>query len=178
MPRKATLELLLSNHVGDCRPPCTLACPAKGDVQGYINLAASGLYKEALDLLHENITLPASIGRICPAPCQEECRRNFVDEEPVSIREIKRFISDWGLEKDMVGHVDEIQENGHSVAIVGGGPAGLSAAFFLRKKGYEVTIFEKESELGGMMRFGIPEYRLPRHILKRNRMAAIMGHKN
>lgn len=165
--RKATLELLLSNHVGDCRPPCTLACPARGDVQGYVNLAAVGLYKEALDLLHENITLPASIGRICPAPCQEECRRNFVDEEPVSIREIKRFISDWGLEKDMVGHVDEIQENGHSVAIVGGGPAGLSAAFFLRKKGYEVTIFEKESELGGMMRFGIPEYRLPRHILKK-----------
>lgn len=165
--RRTALELLLSDHVGDCRPPCTLACPARGDVQGYVNLAASGFYKEALDLLHENVTLPASIGRICPAPCQEKCRRNFVDEEPVSIREIKRFVGDWAIENGMLGHIDEIQENGHSVAIVGGGPAGLSAAFFLRKKGYAVTIFEKESHLGGMMRYGIPEYRLPRDILQK-----------
>ncbi|HPP13851.1 MAG TPA: FAD-dependent oxidoreductase [Acetomicrobium flavidum] len=167
LARKTALELLLSDHVGDCRPPCTLACPARGDVQGYVNLAVSGLYKEALDLLHENVTLPASIGRICPAPCQEKCRRNFVDEEPVSIREIKRFVGDWALKRGNLGHIDDIKDNGHSVAIVGGGPAGLSAAFFLRKKGYQVTIYEKEQELGGMMRYGIPGYRLPKDVLKK-----------
>ena len=166
LARKTALELLLSDHVGDCRPPCTLACPARGDVQGYVNLAVSGLYKEALNLLHENVTLPASIGRICPAPCQEKCRRNFVDEEPVSIREIKRFVGDWALRNGNLGHIDDIKDNGHSVAVIGGGPAGLSAAFFLRKKGYRVTIYEKEQELGGMMRYGIPSYRLPKDVLK------------
>ena len=83
-----------SDHVGDCRPPCQLACPARGDVKGYVNYAAEGEFRASLEALHENITLPASIGRICPAPCEEKCRRNFVDEEPVSIREIKRFIGD------------------------------------------------------------------------------------
>ncbi|MCX7750602.1 MAG: FAD-dependent oxidoreductase [Candidatus Bipolaricaulota bacterium] len=166
LARKTDLELLLSDHVGDCRPPCTLACPARGDVQGYVNLAAQGRYAEALAALHENVTLPASIGRVCPAPCEEVCRRNFVDEEPVSIREIKRFVGDWALARGELGPIPEIRENGKSVAVVGGGPAGLSAALFLRRLGYRVTIYEKEEHLGGMMRYGIPDYRLPPAVLQ------------
>lgn len=165
--RKLALELLLSDHVGDCRPPCQLACPARADVKSYVNLAAEGKFRSALDVLHQGITLPASIGRVCPAPCQEKCRRHFVDEEPVSIREIKRYIGDWGLSQGDLGEIPQIKENGKSVAIVGGGPAGLSAAYYLRLKGYKVTIFEKESKLGGMMRYGIPDYRLPQEILEK-----------
>jgi len=164
--RKLALELLLSDHVGDCRPPCTLTCPANGDVQAYINLAAQGKYQESLDTLHHHVTLPACIGRVCPAPCQEKCRRNFVDEEPVSIRDIKRFVGDVAIEKGYLGEVTNIIENGRSVAVVGGGPAGLSAAYYLRLKGYDVTIYEKEPFLGGMMRYGIPDYRLPQPVLQ------------
>lgn len=165
LARRTDLELLLSDHVGDCRPPCTLACPARGDVQGYVNLAAQGKYAEALAVLHENVTLPASIGRVCPAPCERECRRNFVDDEPVSIREIKRLVGDWCLHNGGLGPIDKVEGNGKSVAVVGGGPAGLSAAYFLRRLGYAVTLYEKESRLGGMMRYGIPDYRLPPEVL-------------
>ncbi len=165
--RRLALELLLSDHVGDCRPPCTLACPAQANVQGYINTAAQGKFSEALDILHKNIVLPSSIGRVCPAPCQEKCRRTFVDEEPVSIRNIKRFIGDKAIEQDNLGHVPSIEENGKTVAIVGGGPAGMSAAYYLRLKGYDVTVIEKEAALGGMMRYGIPDYRLPQEIIQR-----------
>ena len=165
--RRTALELLLSDHVGDCRPPCQLACPARGDVKGYVNLAADGEYRAAMDMLHNNITLPASIGRVCPAPCEEKCRRHFVDEEPVSIREIKRFVGDWAIEQGDLGAIPEIEENGKKVAVVGGGPAGVSAAYFLRLKGYDVTIIEKEPLLGGMMRYGIPDYRLPQPVLQK-----------
>ena len=165
--RKLALELLLSDHVGDCRPPCTLTCPANGNVQAYINQTAQGKYREALDTLHHHVTLPASIGRVCPAPCQEKCRRNFVDEEPVSIREIKRFVADWAIERNDLGNIPHIEENGKSVAVVGGGPAGVSAAYFLRLHGYRVTIFEREEKLGGMMRYGIPDYRLPQDVIQK-----------
>jgi len=165
--RKLALELLFSDHVGDCRPPCTLTCPAHGDVQGYVNLAAQGNYEASLAALHQNITLPASIGRVCPAPCEEKCRRNFVDEQPVSIREIKRFVGDWCLQNDALTPIPVITENRRKVAVVGGGPAGVSASYFLRKLGYGVTLYEKEADLGGMMRYGIPDYRLPREVLKK-----------
>lgn len=165
--RKLALELLLSDHVGDCRPPCTLACPAQANVQGYVNTAAQGKFAEALDILHENIVLPASIGRVCPAPCQKQCRRNFVDQEPVSIRNIKRFIGDHAIAAENLGKTPAIRENGKSVAVVGGGPAGMSAAYYLRLKGYAVTVIEKEAALGGMMRYGIPDYRLPQDVIQK-----------
>ncbi|MGI6782596.1 MAG: FAD-dependent oxidoreductase [Aminivibrio sp.] len=165
--RRTALELLLSDHVGDCRPPCTLACPAEGNVQGYVNLAARGKYGESLDALHHHVTLPSCIGRVCPAPCEKVCRRRFVDEAPVSIREIKRFVGDWGINNDHMGFIPEITDNGKRIAIVGGGPAGVSAAYYLRLKGYRPVIFEKEALLGGMMRYGIPDYRLPQAILQK-----------
>jgi formate dehydrogenase major subunit len=170
--RRLALELMLSDHVGDCRPPCNLACPAQGKVQSYVNLTARGKYREALDELHDHVTLPASIGRVCPAPCQKKCRRNFADET-VSIREIKRFVADWGLGLSAgpdfspapsirgLGDIPKIIENGRKIAVVGAGPAGLSFAYFARRMGYGVTLYEREKNLGGMMRYGIPDYRLP-----------------
>ncbi len=173
--RKLGLELLLSDHVGDCRPPCTLACPARGNVQAYVNLAAQGKYEESLKVLHENVALPASIGRVCPAPCQEKCRRNLVDDEPVSIREIKRFVADSCMNENGLGSIPAIEENGRSVAVVGGGPAGLAASYYLRLKGYAVDLFDKEEFFGGMMRYGIPDYRLPQQILQ-NEVDWILDH--
>lgn len=163
--RKLGLELMLSDHVGDCRPPCTLTCPARGDVQAYVNLAAEGKFQEAYEVLMRNVVLPASIGRVCPAPCQEKCRRNLVEKEPVSIKHIKRFVGDFALANPGSFNLRPAPYNGKRVAVVGGGPAGISAAYFLRLKGYSVTIFEKEEKLGGMMRYGIPDYRLPQRVL-------------
>ncbi len=164
--RRTALELLLTDHVGDCRPPCTLTCPATGNVEAYINLAAQGKYGESLDVLHHHVTLPACIGRVCPAPCEGKCRRNFVDDTAVSIKEIKRFVGDWGIRTGSMGFIPETERNGKSVAIVGGGPAGLSAAYYLSLKGYSPVIFDKEHLLGGMMRYGIPDYRLPQEVLQ------------
>ncbi|MCC8150051.1 MAG: FAD-dependent oxidoreductase [Lachnospiraceae bacterium] len=162
--RKTNLELLLSNHVGDCRPPCVKACPAETDCQGYVGLIAEGRYQEALELIKEKIPLPASIGRVCPHPCEQECRRGLV-EEPVSIANLKRFAGDLGLaEGDFLPECAE--STGKKVAVIGGGPYGLSMAYFLRRKGHAVTIFEAMPYAGGMLRYGIPEYRLPKAVLE------------
>ncbi len=162
--RKTNLELLLSNHVGDCRPPCVLACPAQTDCQGYVGLIANGQFDEAIEMIKEKIPLPGAIGRVCPHPCEEHCRRKLVDE-PISIAWLKRFAADT----DMFGEDPFLPEipapTGKRVAVIGGGPYGLSAAYFLRRMGHEVTIFEAMPKLGGMLRYGIPEYRLPKEIL-------------
>ena len=162
--RKTNLELLLSNHTGDCRPPCALACPAGTDCQGYVGLIANGEYEAANELVKDRIPLPASLGRVCPHPCEKECRRGLVDE-PISIQMLKRFAADQDL-GDIEKFIPEIEEEtGKSVAIIGGGPMGLSAAYFLRQMGHDVTIFESMPKAGGMLRYGIPEYRLPKAVL-------------
>ena len=162
--RKTNLELLLSNHTGDCRPPCVLACPAQTDCQGYVGLIANGEYEAALELVKDKIPLPASLGRVCPHPCEEECRRGLIDE-PISIQWLKRFAADQDLD-GIDRFIPEIGEDtGKSVAIIGGGPMGLSAAYFLRQMGHAVTIFESMPKAGGMLRYGIPEYRLPKEVL-------------
>ncbi|MDR2133161.1 MAG: FAD-dependent oxidoreductase [Clostridiales Family XIII bacterium] len=162
--RKTNLELLLSNHAGDCRPPCALACPAQTDCQGYVGLIANGRFEEAIELIKEKIPLPASIGRVCPHPCEDKCRRGLVDE-PISIAWLKRFAADMDLGGDdpFMPKIDP--ETGKSVAIVGGGPYGLSLAYFLRRRGHAVTVFDAMPKLGGMLRYGIPEYRLPKAVL-------------
>ncbi|MCR5035125.1 MAG: FAD-dependent oxidoreductase [Clostridia bacterium] len=162
--RKTNLELLLSNHTGDCRPPCVLACPAQTDCQGYVGLIANGEYGAALELVKDKIPLPASLGRVCPHPCEEECRRGLIDE-PVSIQWLKRFAADQDL-GDLDRFIPEVgPDTGKSVAIIGGGPMGLSAAYFLRQMGHDVTVFESMPKAGGMLRYGIPEYRLPKEVL-------------
>ena len=97
--RKTNLELLLSNHTGDCRPPCVLACPAQTDCQGYVGLIANGEYEAALELVKDKIPLPAALGRVCPHPCEEKCRRGLIDE-PISIQWLKRFVADNDLMGD------------------------------------------------------------------------------
>jgi formate dehydrogenase major subunit len=163
--RKTTLELLLSYHSGDCKGPCTFACPGNVDVQGYVGLIANEEYDEALKLIKEKLPLPAAIGRVCPHPCQSDCRRDLI-EDPISIAWLKRFVADKDLEKDEP-YLPEIKPNKNKkIAVIGGGPGGLSAAFFLRKEGYQVTVYEAMPEFGGMLKYGIPLYRLPKDVLQ------------
>lgn len=161
--RKIAMELLMSAHDGDCVAPCQLACPANTDCQGYVGLIANGKFDEALRLIKNKISLPASIGRVCPHPCEKACRRGKV-EEPINIAQLKAFAADLDLKGD--AYVPEVApETGKKVAIVGGGPAGLTAALYLREKGHEVTVFDMMEKMGGMLRYGIPQYRLPKEVL-------------
>ena len=158
--RKVALSLIMSDHSGDCKAPCYMACPTHQDIQGYVGLIANGKEREALELIKQDNPLPASIGRVCPHPCEEKCRRKHL-EGAVSICALKRFAAD--------SYEDYIPEceafNGKTVAVVGAGPAGLSCAYFLAVKGYKVKVFEAQSHGGGMLRYGIPAYRLPKNIL-------------
>ena len=171
--RRQYLESLLLEHYGDCTAPCHNACPAGIDIQGYIALIARGAYKEAVELIKERLPLPATIGRICPHPCEEACRRNLV-EEPISICSLKRFAADYELSsKERL--IPEVKAGtGFKVAIIGAGPGGLSAAYYLAQEGHEVTIFEALPKPGGMLRYGIPDYRLPKDILDKE-IATITG---
>lgn len=162
--RRLALELILSDHDGDCRAPCVMACPANCDAQGYAALVANGDYKGALKLIKEFMPFPSSIGRVCPAPCEEKCRRNLM-EGPVSIRYFKRLVGDLDMASDDPYVPEVAPETGKKIAVVGSGPAGLTAAFFLRRRGHAVTVFESLPEMGGMLRYGIPEYRLPKKVL-------------
>lgn len=162
--RQEVLSLLLEKHYGDCVAPCYLACPGELDVQGYVAHIARGNYLDALRLIWEKLPLPGVVGRVCPHPCEEPCRRTRV-EEPISIKELKRFVADYALEVGVKLTPSLPPDSGQRVAVVGGGPAGLSAAYYLRLKGHHVTIFEWRPKLGGLLRYGIPEYRLPRDII-------------
>lgn len=160
--RKTALELLFSNHYADCVGPCKNNCPAGVDAQAYIALSSMGKYKEALKLVKENNPLPLSLGRVCVRDCENACRRNLVDE-PVACNYLKRFIAD---QDNFDKWIPECKpEKKKKVAIIGGGPAGLTCAYYLALEGYRSTIFEKLPHLGGMLRYGIPEYRLPKNIL-------------
>lgn len=145
--------------------PCKATCPAHISVQGYVALAAEGRYSEALKLVKEQNPLPAICGRVCHHPCESACKRGEVDE-PVAIDSIKRFIADLDLRSE-TRYVPEIkQRREEKVAVIGGGPGGLTCAYYLAIEGYRVTVFEKLPVLGGMLRVGIPSYRLPRDIIE------------
>jgi len=145
--------------------PCKDACPAHIDIPGYLRLIAHGKRDEANAVIREKVPLPGVLGRVCIHPCEEACRRGEVNE-PVSICALKRYAADGdkGLWKENAKVGDD---TGKRAAVVGAGPAGLTAAFYLRKQGHTVTLFEARSRGGGMMRYGIPAYRLPHDILDR-----------
>ncbi len=147
------------------RGPCVQTCPAGINIQGFVALIKLGKYKEALDVIMEKMPLPGSLGRICPAPCETKCRRGDVDE-PLAICQLKRFAADQVDWENLPVPEVEKKDESEKVAIIGAGPAGLAAAYFLAKKGYHPTIFEKAPFAGGMLRFGIPDYRLPPAILE------------
>ncbi len=173
--RKLTLEMLLSDHHGDCCAPCRQACPADTDCQAYVGLIANGHFKEALAVLKEYYPLPASIGLICPHPCESACRRSLV-EEPVSIAALKAFVGRYYLEEPKQENDDESgpgsgmaevkTPSGKRVAVVGAGPAGLTVAYFLAREGHQIEVFEAMPAAGGMLRYGIPDYRLPKKLLE------------
>ncbi len=161
--RKIAMELLMSAHDGDCVAPCQLNCPAHTDCQGYVGLIANGEYESALKLIKNKIPLPASIGRVCPHPCEKACRRKNV-EEPINIAQLKAFAADMDLKADSYTP-DVAASTGKKVAIIGGGPAGLTAAYYLAIMGHSVTVYDMMEKMGGMLRYGIPQYRLPKDVL-------------
>jgi heterodisulfide reductase subunit A-like polyferredoxin len=144
------------------RAPCTITCPANINVQGYIQLVKTGKYEEAVRLIMQQAPFPGTLGRICPHPCEEKCRRQEVDD-PIAISALKRFAAD---SVDLANlQIPVVAADKAAVAIIGSGPAGLTCAYHLRLQGYRPTIFEALPKPGGMMRVGIPEYRLPRQVL-------------
>ncbi|MFH1991622.1 MAG: NAD(P)-binding protein [Pseudomonadota bacterium] len=147
-------------------PPCTNTCPAGNDVRGFLRtLAEKKDYEQAWHVLTRTNPLPATIGRVCPHPCEGGCNRRDFDTA-VAINSAERCVGDYGLEKNL-GHKKLIAARKEKVVVVGSGPAGLSCAFHLAKRGFKVKIFEAAGEPGGMMRYGIPSYRLPNYILKK-----------
>ena len=161
--RKIAMELLMSAHDGDCVAPCQLNCPARTDCQGYVGLIANGEYEAALKLIKNKVSLPASIGRVCPHPCETACRRGKVDEA-INIAQLKAFAADMDLNSDSY-LPEKSAPTGKKIAIIGGGPAGLTAAYRLAISGHEVTVYDMMEKMGGMLRYGIPQYRLPKEVL-------------
>ncbi|MEG1254394.1 FAD-dependent oxidoreductase [Clostridium sp.] len=157
------------NVVESGTSPCKTNCPAHIGIQGYIKLAAQGKYDEALELIKKDNPFPAVCGRICNRRCEDACTRGDVDE-PIAIDEIKKFIAERDLNAETRYIPAMVNQTGkpftNKIAIIGGGPAGLSCAFFLAKKGYPVTVFEKEEKLGGMLTLGIPSFRLEKDVVE------------
>ena len=144
--------------------PCKTECPAHIAIQGYIKLAAQGKYPEALELIKHDNPFPAVCGRICPRKCESACTRGDLDD-PIAIDEIKKFIAEQDLNAENRYIPKKRHEYGNKIAIIGAGPAGLSCAFFLAQDGYQVTVFEKQKALGGMLTLGIPSFRLEKNVV-------------
>ncbi len=162
--RKIRLEQLLSDHNADCIAPCVQTCPANIDIQSYLRQVGNGNIKEALRVIKDRNPFPVVCGRVCPHPCEAQCRRSLVDA-PVAINYVKRFAADWDMAQEKPWLPTRNPSTGKRIAIVGAGPSGLSAAYYSAINGHDVTVFERQPHAGGMMRYGIPEYRLPKATL-------------
>jgi formate dehydrogenase beta subunit len=157
-------KVLHLNQYNDRIAPCQQTCPAEIDIPKYIYQTKIGDYEGAVNTIRERNPLLLACGRVCPHPCENKCRRG-IEDEPVSINQLKRFVADYEMNSGKRLPVSCAPSTGKKVAVIGGGPAGLSNAFFLRRLGHEVTIFDAMPKLGGMIRYGIPEYRLPKEVL-------------
>lgn len=162
--RKLRLEQIISDHNADCIAPCEVTCPAGIDIQGYLRQVRNRNHSAAIRIIKEKNPFPISCGRVCPHPCESECRRNLTDE-PVGINHVKRFVADFDIAGEDPYVPEKKSPSGKRIAIVGAGPSGLSAAYYSAIRGHDVTVFERQPEAGGMLRYGIPEYRLPKSTL-------------
>jgi formate dehydrogenase major subunit len=164
--RKTNLELIFSDHNAYCLPPCQNKCPSHIDIPGFLKANTEGSFIESARIFKRTIPFPSVLGRVCPAPCEEHCRRDEV-EEAIAIRDSHRYAGDQVLKAQALGQKApvpfEVQpSSGKRVAVIGSGPAGMSSAYYLAIAGHEVTVFERDPAPGGMLRYGIPQYRLPK----------------
>ncbi len=165
--RRTNLELIFSDHNAYCLPPCQNKCPSHIDIPGFLKANAEGEFRESARIFKRTIPFPSILGRVCPAPCEEHCRRDEVDEA-IAIRDSHRYAGDQVLREMVEQGIDpplpfERQPaSGKRVAVIGSGPAGAAAAYYLLIAGHDVTVFERDELPGGMLRYGIPEYRLPK----------------
>lgn len=177
VPREVLYELFRSQQkivTGPARkmpvPPCSATCPANICVQGYVGLIAAGLYEQAYRLIRSRVPFVHTLSLVCPRPCEEQCIRADYDQ-PIAVNALKRFVAEWVPSEVRRTFLSElkasIRENGKRVAVIGAGPAGLATAHDLRLRGYAVTVFDAYEKPGGMLRVGIPEFRLPRTVLDR-----------
>src|SRR5687768_17510197 len=164
--RKTNLELIFSDHNAYCLPPCQNKCPSHIDIPGFLKANTEGNWAESARIFKRTIPFPSVLGRVCPAPCEEHCRRDEV-EEAIAIRDSHRYAGDMVLKAQAAGTRApvpfEIQpRSGKRVAVIGSGPAGMAAAYYLLIAGHDVTVYERDPQPGGMLRYGIPQYRLPK----------------
>jgi formate dehydrogenase major subunit len=165
--RATNLELIFSDHNAYCLPPCQNKCPSHIDIPGFLKANAEGEFRESARIFKRTIPFPSILGRVCPAPCEEHCRRDEVDEA-IAIRDTHRYAGDQVLRAQIDEGIDppvpfEVQpKSGRRAAVIGSGPAGMAAAYYLLIAGHEVTVFERDPAAGGMHRYGIPQYRLPK----------------
>ena len=160
--RKQNLEYILSDHNAYCMPPCQVSCPTHIDIPGYLELMAKGQHVEAARLVKEVLPFPYALGLVCPRPCQEVCRRGLVEEE-IAICQCHGFTGELVMEMETAPTpFPQLTASGKRVAVVGAGPAGMTAAYYTALKGHAVTVFDMMEKQGGIARYGIPEYRLPK----------------
>jgi formate dehydrogenase major subunit len=162
--RRTALELILSDHAGDCLGPCRTGCPARLDIPNFIGRTAAGEHGRAAEIVTEDLVLPASLGRVCPRLCEQRCRRCEL-EESLSIRNLHRFAADHQRRSAAPYVPGKAPSSGARVAIVGAGPAGLTAAYHLLRRGHHTVLLDAHPRPGGMLRYGIPAFRLPRRVL-------------
>jgi formate dehydrogenase (NADP+) beta subunit len=162
--RTMSQRLLHFNEEDDALAPCQQTCPAEINIPQYISQIRAGDYAGAITTIRERNPLLLSCGRVCPHPCEDYCRRG-IEDEPVSINQLKRFVADWEMNSGNRLPIPCAPDTGKKIAVIGGGPAGVSCAYFLRRLGHSPAIFEAMPKLGGITRYGIPEYRLPDKVL-------------
>ncbi|MDA3864539.1 MAG: FAD-dependent oxidoreductase [Deltaproteobacteria bacterium] len=164
--RKAALELLFSDHIGDCFAPCHVECPTGIDIPGFINEISRDNPEKSIEIIKRSLPFPACLGRVCPAPCESGCRRTLV-EDPVSIMNLKRYAADVDLKKPVEErYLPKKQDStGKKIAVIGAGPSGLAVAYFTQLMGHHAVVFESHAAPGGMIRYGIPSFRLPGSVI-------------